>query len=499
MSAEVVPGSVSSAGGSGVDPRRWRALVVLCLIQFIQVVDVTVVNVALPRIQADLGFSPAGLAWVVNGYVLMAGGLLLLGGRLADLFGRRRLFLLGVGVFAVASAACGAANAAGVLVGGRFVQGAGEALAAPAALGLIAMIFPDVKERIKAIGIWGGVAGIAGVSGVVISGVLTDLASWRWIFFINVPIALFALITVPRLVDESRAAGRRPRLDVAGAVTATGGLIALVYGLLQAAEHPWGSAAVLVPVAAGLALLALMVAVEAKTADPLIPLRFFANRTRAVANLVGLLFLAGFIAYFFLLTLFQQQILQFSPLQGGLAYLPFGLIMGVGIGIGTGMMAKLGVKPLLIAGFLIAAAGLGLTAVSIHPNTSYAAGILPGMLLFGLASGLVVPAIANAALHQVTGQDASLGSGVQQAVQQVGSALGLAVLVTLALRHARNTSDGAGQPTPAALTDGYTLALGTATIIMIVCAALVALLLQKVTSQPRNPLMEREQELQEVH
>lgn len=494
MSAEAVPGQAQGSVSPEVklDPRRWRALVVLCLIQFIQVVDVTVVNVALPRIQTDLGFTPSGLAWVVNGYVLMAGGLLLLGGRLADLYGRRRLFLIGVAVFAVASAVCGAANAAGVLVGGRFVQGVGEALAAPAALGMIAIIFPDVKERIKAIGIWGGVAGIAGVSGVVISGVLTDLASWRWIFFINVPIALFALIMVPRLVDESRAAGRRPRLDVAGAVTATGGLIAVVYGLLQAAEHPWSSPNVWLPVLAGLALLALMIVVESRTADPLIPLRFFANRTRTTANLVGLLFLAAFIAYFFLLTLFQQQILQFSPLEGGLAYLPFGLIMGVGIGVGTGMMAKLGVKPMLVTGFLIAAAGLGLTALSLDPSTSYASGILPGMLLFGLASGLVVPAIANAALHEVTGQDASLGSGVQQAVQQVGSALGLAVLVTLALRHAHANTPAGDQPSAAALTDGYSLALGTATIIMIVCAVLVGVLLQKVAGQPRSPLMEQQ-------
>jgi EmrB/QacA subfamily drug resistance transporter len=479
------------SSGSGVDPRRWRALVVLCLIQFIQVVDVTVVNVALPRIQGDLGFSPSGLAWVVNGYVLMAGGLLLLGGRLADIYGRRRLFLTGVGVFAVASIVCGAAVTSGMLVGGRFVQGLGEALAAPAALGLIALIFPDPGERIKAIGIWGGVSGLAGVSGVVISGVLTDLASWRWIFFINVPIALFALLTVPRLVNESRMSGPRPRLDLGGAVTATGGLIALVYGLLQAATHPWDSTQVLLPLLAGLTLLALLVVIEARTPQPLIPLRFFTNRTRVVANTVGLLFLAAFISYFFLLTLFMQQILHFTPLQGGLAYLPFGITMGIGIGLGAGLMPRLGVKPLLTVGFLTAAAGLLLTA-GINPDTTYPTGILPGMLIFGLASGLIVPAIANAALHQVTGQDASLGSGVQQAVQQVGSALGLAVLVTLALREA-HTQTTHGQTPELATTHGYTLALTTATTILTISAILVLLTLQHVTPQPRNPLMEQEQ------
>src|SRR5579863_9037353 len=204
------------------DPRRWRALAVLGLIQFILVVDVSIVNVALPRIQHDLHFSHAGLAWVVNGYVLMAGGLLLLGGRLADLFGRRRLFLLGVGLFAVASATSAAAASPGMLVASRFVQGLGEALAAPAALGLLVVLFPDPGERTKALGVWGGLAGLGGTTGAVLSGVLTDLASWRWIFYINVPVALVALLLVPRLVSESRMVRDRQRIDVAGAATATG-------------------------------------------------------------------------------------------------------------------------------------------------------------------------------------------------------------------------------------------------------------------------------------
>src|ERR1700728_1966493 len=210
------------------DPRRWKALLVLALIQFMLVLDVTVVNVALPRIQQNLGFTHSGLAWVVNGYVLMAGGFLLLGGRLADLFGRRRLFLVGVAIFAVASATCGAAISPGMLVASRFVQGLGEAFAAPASLGLIALLFPDPRERIKALGIWGGIAGLGGTTGTVISGVLVDLASWRWIFFINLPVALFALLMVPRLVSESRMVRESARPDYAGAVTGTAGLIAVV-------------------------------------------------------------------------------------------------------------------------------------------------------------------------------------------------------------------------------------------------------------------------------
>src|SRR5437763_8840832 len=210
------------------DPRRWKALGVLALIQFMLVLDITVVNVALPRIQHDLGFSRPGLAWVVNGYVLMAGGLLLLGGRMADILGRRRLFLIGVSLFAVASAVCGAAVDPGMLVASRFVQGAGEALAAPASLGLIALLFPDPRERMKALGIWGGIAGLGGTTGTVISGVLVDFASWRWIFFINLPVALFALVAVPRLVNESRMERGATRPDYWGALTGTAGLVAVV-------------------------------------------------------------------------------------------------------------------------------------------------------------------------------------------------------------------------------------------------------------------------------
>ena len=240
-------------------------MAVLALIQFMLILDVTVVNVALPHIQKDLGFSRAGLAWVVNGYVLMAGGFLLLGGRIADMFGRRKVFLLGVGVFALASAVCGAAVAPGMLIAARFVQGLGEALAAPASLGLIALLFPDPRERMKALGIWGGLAGLGGTSGTVISGVLTDAASWRWIFLVNLPVAFFALLTVPRLVAESKMVREAGRPDVAGAVCGTAGLVAIVDGLLNASSHAWGSWQVLVPLLGGLALLAATVLIESRS------------------------------------------------------------------------------------------------------------------------------------------------------------------------------------------------------------------------------------------
>jgi len=268
---------------------------------------------------------------------------------------------------------------------------------------------------------------------------LTDWASWRWIFYINLPVALFALVAVPRLVDESRMVQEYERPDYAGAVTSTGGLVAVVDGLLQAANHPWGSPSVWVPLVGGIGLLLLTVVIESRSRNPLIPLSFFTNRTRVVTNFVTLFFSSAFFSYFFLLTLFEQQVLGYSPLRGGLAYLPFGLSIGAGIGLGTALMPRLGVKPLMAAGYLGAAVGLFLTS-GIHVGASYPAEILPGMMVLGLFCGIVFPAAGNASLHDVTGQDSSLASGVQSAMQQVGGALGLSILVTLALRHAAGQS-----------------------------------------------------------
>jgi EmrB/QacA subfamily drug resistance transporter len=488
MSAATESTPRDTASDALPDPRRWRALAVLGLIQFMLVVDITIVNVALPRIQHDLGFSHAGLAWVVNGYVLMAGGLLLLGGRLADIFGRRRLFLAGVGVFALASAASGAAVTPAMLVASRFLQGTGEALAAPAALGLIAVSFPEPRERMKALGIWGGLAGLGGTTGTVISGVLTDLASWRWIFYINVPIALFALVMVPRLVSESRMIREQHHLDFTGAITASGGLAAIVYGLLQAATHPWDSWQVLLPLLGGVGLLGAMAVVEARSQAPLIPLRFFSNRTRAVANFLSLFFTSAFFTYVFLLTLFEQQVLRYSPLQGGLGYLPLGFGIGAGMGIGTALMPRLGVKPLMSVSFLGAAGGLLLTSF-VHAGSSYTGGVLPGMIVLGVFCGLGFAPTMNAALHQVTGQDSSLASGVQNATQQVGGALGLACLVTLALRHTAGQMRH-GVPPGVAATHGYVLSFRIGAALLTAGGVLALVLLERVSTQVRNPVAE---------
>ncbi|HEY3738135.1 MAG TPA: MFS transporter [Jatrophihabitans sp.] len=463
------------------DPRRWKALGVLGLIQFMLILDITVVNVALPRIQDDLHFSESGLAWVVNGYVLAAGGLLLLGGRVADLFGRRRMFLIGVTVFALASALCGSAVAPGMLVVSRFVQGMGEAMAAPASLGLVALLFPDAKERAKALGIFGGIAGLGGVSGSVISGVLVDYVSWRWIFFINLPVAAFALLAVPRLVRESRMErDGAPRPDFFGAIIGTAGLVTIVDGLLNAATHPWGDWQVLLPLLGGVGLLGLMVVVEARSSSPLIPLEFFKNRTRVVTNGVTLFFSSGFFCYFFVMTLFLQQVLGYSPIKAGLCYVPFGVTIGVAIGVGTALMARIGVKALLGTGFLLSGVGLYLSS-TISVSSSYAGHILPGMLVLAFGSGMAFPAIGNAALHQVDQQNSSLASGVQAAMQQVGGAIGLACLVTFGLRLAGHQM-ASGTRADVASTHGYVLTLHIGAILLAIGAVLVFLFLEHVAA-----------------
>ncbi|SCL34466.1 drug resistance transporter, EmrB/QacA subfamily [Micromonospora nigra] len=471
------------------DPRRWWALTLLCGLQFMILLDMTIVNVALPRIQDSLGFSESGLAWVVNGYVLMAGGLLLLGGRLADFFGRRRLLLAGVVIFAISSAVCGAAVNQSMMVAGRFGQGIAEALAAPASLGMIALLFTDPKERTKALGIWGGLVALGGTLGYVISGLLTDLASWRWIFYINLPVALVVFLLLPRLVAESKMVRQKGEtLDVAGAVTSTSGLVAIVYGLLQAAENPWGSASVVVPLLVGVALLLAMLIIERRAKNPLIPLNFFANRTRSVINVASLFYMAAFISYTFMLTLYEQHVLGYSPLKSGLAWLPLGFAIGAGIGLGTALTPKLGVKLVAALGFIGAGVGLFLTSM-IDTDSAYLTGLLPGMIVFGLFAGATMPAATNAALHGVTVQDSGLASGVQTTMQQVGSALGLAVLVTLALRHAGDEMMNGVAP-EVAVTAGYALAFRVGAGLMLFGGVLILALFERVSTELRDPTAE---------
>ena len=472
----------------GGDPRRWQALSVLLLVQFMLILDVSVVNIALPAIQTDLGFSRAGLTWVVDSYVLVAGSLLLLGGRLGDVFGRRRMFLAGIVVFGLASVACGLAPNPGTLVTARFAQGLGEALAAPAAFGLIALLFTDVRERTKAIGLFGGISGLAGTSGPILSGALVEYASWRWIFLLNIPVAIAALVLVPRLVrkDVARNAGASRGLDVPGAVLATTGLSGIVYGLIEAASNDWGSTEVLLPLVGGVVVLAVFVVYQSKAANPLLPLRFLQERTRVSANLVTLLFFSVFFSQFFITTLYLQDVLGFSALRTGLGFLPFGIAIGAALGLATSVIPKVGFRPVLVAGLLLSIAGV-LLYTRITADGSYTTQVLPALVVFALGSGLCLPTLGNAAVHNVTEDDAGLASGVQQALQQIGGAVGLAVLVTLALRSAEDAIMTGTDP-GSAITEGYVLALRVGVGVLVGALVAAAVLLRRGVGQGEQPV-----------
>jgi EmrB/QacA subfamily drug resistance transporter len=469
---------VLRAGDGGenppVDPRRWKALVVLALVQFMIIIDITVVNVALPSIQRSLHFTGDSLAWVVDGYALMAGGLLLFGGRLGDLFGRKRLFLIGTALFAVASFTSGAAQNHTMLIVSRFAQGAGEALASPAALALVVLLFTEPGERTRALGIWSGLAGLGGTMGVLISGLIVNFVSWRWIFFVNIPIAIVAIALIPGLVSESRAQGASRRVDVPGAVLVTGGVLALIYGFLAASRHSWGSPAVVAPLVIGAAALVALVVVESRTRDPLIPIAFFANRTRVSANVATAVMASGMFGMFFLLTLYLQQILHYSPLKTGLAYAPFGLGMIAGIMVSTKVLARVGARGVTTAALAIAGFGMFLLG-GVTTQGSYVGDLLPTILLLSFGMGAAFPALQIAAMHQVSAENAGLGSAVQNTVVQIGGSLGLAVLVTMAFRRTAS-SIATGTSAALAATQGYALAFRGAAFAMF-AAAVVAFLL----------------------
>lgn len=464
-----------------VDPRRWRALAVLAMVQFLIVTDNTIANVALPSIDRDMGFTPDGLAWVINGYLLTAGGLVLFGGRLSDLFGRRRIFLAGAVLFGVASLACGLAPTPEALVAARFTQGVGEALAAPAALSLIAVLFPDSGERGKALGIWGGLSGLGAIVGVVLSGLLTELLDWRWVFLINIPVVVVAVALTPRVVhpDRSRDPGAPATLDLPGAVLVTTGATAVVYGLLASAREGWERPAVIVPLAAGLAALAALVVVELRSRDPLVPLRFFTNRTRVSANVAAVFLIGVMAAIFLLLTLYMQQVLDFTPIQAGLAYVPFCVGFVAAILASFALAARLGGKAVLLIAFL--AATVGMAWLSRLPvDGSYPVDLLPALLILALGFGLAFPQLQSAAMTGVSEADAGLGAGVQASVQALANVLGVSVMLTVALRHTnRLLADGADAAT--ATTAGYATAF-RASVGSLVLGALIVLV-----AMPKHP------------
>jgi EmrB/QacA subfamily drug resistance transporter len=439
------------------EERRWIALVLLCLAQFVVVLDASIVNVALPTIGTSLDFSQDDLSWVVNAYVLTFGGFLLLGGRLADLLGRRRIFVGGLVLFAIASLVGGFAESEATLIAARAVQGLGAAMLSPAALSIITTTFRDGSERNKALGVWGAVAGSGGAAGVLLGGVLTEYAGWEWVLWVNVPIGIAAAAAAPALVRESRSESGTRSFDFAGAASVTAGLSLLVYALVDATDAGWGSAQTIVLLAAAAALIAIFVAVERRSHAPLVPFRIFRLRTLTGANVVGVLTGASLFSMFFFISLYMQQVLGYSAIKTGISYLPLAGTIIISAGVASQLVTRVGFKPVLATGMGLIAAGL-LWFSTIPVSGSFAADILGPSLLAAAGLGFAFVPQTIAAVSRVADHEAGLASGLINTSQQVGGALGLAVLATVANSRtddALATAGGSQAALPAALTDGF--------------------------------------------
>jgi EmrB/QacA subfamily drug resistance transporter len=488
MSAATGTPEIHAEGDAAAHPRRWVALAVIAISQLMVVLDATIVNIALPSAKADLGITDADQQWVVTAYTLAFGGLLLLGGRIADFWGRKRTFLVGIVGFAVASAIGGAAQTGELLFAARALQGAFGALLAPAALALLTVLFVDAKERAKAFAVYGAIAGGGSAVGLILGGVLTEYFNWRWCLLVNIPIALIALVAAIPLVPESKAQGDT-RYDIPGAVVVTLGLTSLVYGFTKAATDGWDAAATLGFIGAGVVLLAIFVVIELRTAHPLLPMRIVLDRNRGGAYLTSLLIGAGLFGSFLFLTLYFQIVLGYKPLEAGLASLP--VTGGVLIAAATAsqLMPRLGAKPLMIAGAVLAAAAM-LLLTQIEVDSSFVAHLLPAQLLLGLGLGFVFVPLSSLALVGVPERDAGAASAVLNATQQVGGSLGTALLNTFytsaatAYLSANMTPEAATDPAQAkgiqfaALVHGYATAFAWGAALIVVAGVVTAVLVK---------------------
>jgi EmrB/QacA subfamily drug resistance transporter len=468
-----------------VGSSKWAPLVVLALAQLMVVLDTTIVNVALPSIERDLHFaSAADLQWVVNAYVLTAGGFLLLGGRVADRYGRRLVFVAGIVIFAAGSLACGLANSPARLVSARAVQGLGSAFMAPAALSLLTVIFSEGEERNRALGVWAAIAGAGGAIGLLAGGLLTTALSWRWVFFVNLPIAAFAALASSRLIGESRDAVASG-FDVPGAVTATAGLGTLVFALVRANQWGWGSTRTLLFLAAAGILLAAFVVLQLRGRHPLVPPRLFRSKTLVGADVGMLVAGAGLFAVFFFLTLYMQGVLSYSALKTGVAYLPLSVMLVISAGVGSRVLGRVGARPILVTGFLLGAGGLALLA-RLSPITGYL-DLLPALLLIGAGMGGAFVSVTSSAVAGVPQEDAGVASALLNSSQQVGGSLGLALLTAVAT--ARFDAVRPINPTPptlaAALTSSWAYAFVVGAILLLGAAIIGGLLISRVPAQPR--------------
>jgi EmrB/QacA subfamily drug resistance transporter len=436
---------------------RWLALVVLCLGDLMIVLDVTIVGVALPSIKEDLGFSDSSLAWVVNAYLLTFGGFLLLGGRLGDLFGHRRLFLAGIAIFTVASLTCGLATSQAMLIGARAVQGVGGAIVSAVALSLIVTLFIEPAERAKAMGVFGFVASGGGSIGVLLGGVLTDTLDWHWIFLVNIPIGIAVLGLSFVLLPGGHTAQPGVRLDIAGAVTVTTALMVAVYAIVNGNEVGWTTARTLGLLGLAAVLLGVFVLIESRVSSPLVPLALLRLRNLAVSNVVGILWAAAMFAWFFLSALYLQLVLGYSPLEVGLAFLPGNLIMGAfSLGLSARLVMRFGIRLPLATGLGLAAVGLALFARA-PVDGSFVVDVLPSMILLGVGAGMAFNPVLLAAMGDVEPGDAGLASGIVNTAFMMGGALGLAVLASLAAARTNTLLDD-GAAESAALTGGYHVA-----------------------------------------
>jgi EmrB/QacA subfamily drug resistance transporter len=461
-----------------VDSRtRWIALLILCLGDLMIVLDVTIVGVALPSIREDLGFKESELAWVVNAYLITFGGFLLLGGRLGDLYGHRRLFLLGITLFTLASAACGLATSQEVLVGARAVQGVGGAIVSAVALSLMMTLFTEPAERAKAMGVFGFVAAGGGSIGVLLGGILTDVLNWHWIFLVNVPVGIAVVILSLRLLPAARVPAAATRLDVAGAITVTTSLMIAVYAIVNGNEEGWTSGQTLGLLAVAAVLLAVFLGIEYRVDSPLVPLGLFRLRNLATSNVVGVFWAAAMFAWFFLSALYLQLVLGYSPLQVGLAFLPANLIMGAfSIGLSAKLVMRFGIRLPLATGLLLASIGLVLFARA-PVDGSFVADVLPSMILLGFGAGMAFNPVLLAAMSDVEQTEAGLASGIVNTSFMMGGALGLAVLASLA---AARTDDllASGGESVASLNSGYHAAFLVGAIFALAAAVIGAVFLR---------------------
>jgi EmrB/QacA subfamily drug resistance transporter len=459
----------------------WIVLVIVCMAQFMVILDATIVNVALPSIQADLGMSESDLQWVVNAYALTFGGFLLLGGRAGDLAGRKLVFLTGVVIFSAASLLCGIAPTSEFLIVLRGVQGLGAALIAPAALSIITTTFAEGQERTKAMGVWAAIAVGGGAVGLVLGGMLTDWLSWPWIFFVNVPVGAAVFALAWRLVPESKDEHAHKAFDLAGAVTVTAGLLALVYGIVKAQEKGWTSLHTGGFFAVSFLLLAAFVVIEKRSAEPLVRLSIFRISTVRAANVTMFLVASGLFAMFFFNTLYLQRVLGYSALEAGLAFLPFTAGIIIGAGLSQGLVPKLGAREVPLIGMPMAIVGL-LLFTRLEPGGSYLVDFLPGIMLASIGMGLTFVPVTLIATSGISNDDAGLASGLFNTSQQVGGALGLAILSTFAVSKTEDLlASAGGEPSPAdqaqALVDGFHIAyIGSAIMVALAWVALLVLL-----------------------